>query len=136
MKRWQEFLFWVVCISLIDVFFLGVKNLTGIVLLNKWAPVVASFIMFVIGWIGVWFAVKSLKHKRTNTEKKNRLITGFVCVVEVWSVFLVFDTVEYFLENDMLRKSYFGIIIIVSMFLGWAAARVEPVLFKQKKKRK
>ncbi len=136
MKRWQEFLFWVVCISLIDVFFLGVKNLTGIVLLNKWAPVVASFIMFVIGWIGVWFAVKSLKHKRTNTEKKNRLITGFVCVVEVWSVFLVFDTVEYFLENDMLRKSYFGIIIIVSMFLGWAAARAEPVLFKQKKKRK
>jgi uncharacterized membrane protein len=136
MKRWQEFLFWLVCISLIDVFFLGVKNLTGIVLLNKWAPVVASFIMFVIGWIGVWFAVKSLKHKRTNTEKKNWLITGFVCVVEVWSVFLVFDTVEYFLENDMLRKSYFGIIIIVSMFLGWAAARVEPVLFKQKKKRK
>lgn len=136
MKRWQEFLFWVVCISLIGVFFWGVKNLTGIVLLNKWAPVVASFIMFVIGWIGVWFAVKSLKHKRTNTEKKNRLITDFVCLVEVWSVFLVFDTVEYFLENDMLRKSYFGIIIIVSMFLGWAAARVEPILFKQKKKRK
>lgn len=133
MKKWQEFLLWVVCFMIIDATFEFIKTLAENGTLSKWTFASVALAMFVVGWIAAFIGVKSLKNKKT--EKKNNWIVGLIYFVMVWSACMTFDVMRYSLENNMLNTYYFFGIGTALMFTGWACGRMETVLPKPKKRK-
>ena len=133
MKKWQEFLLWVICFVCIDIVFEFIKSLAENGTLSKWTFALVALAIFIIGWLVAFIGAKSLKNKKT--EKKNSWIIGLIYFVMVWSVCMTFDVMKYSLENNILNTYYFFGIGAASMFTGWACCRLETFLPKQKKKR-
>ena len=133
MKKWQEFLLWVVCFAFIDVVFEFIKSLAENGTLSKWTFALVALVMLVVGWIAAFVGAKSLKNKKTG--KRNNWIVGFIYFVIVWSVCMTFDVMKYSLENNILNTWYFFGIGCVLMFIGWSAGHLDTILPKQKKKR-
>ena len=134
MKKWQEFLLWVVCFVFIDATFEFIKTLAENGKLSQWTFALVALTMFVIGWIVVFISAKSLKNKKP--EKKNSWIVGFMYFVIVWSVCMTFDVMKYSLENNILNTYYFIGIGSAFLFTGWACGHLEHVFPKPKRKLK
>ena len=132
MKKWQEFLLWVVSFAFVDVTFEFIKTLAESGTLSKWTFALVALVMFVIGWIAAFVGAKTLK----KTEKKNNWIVGLIYFVMVWSVCMTFDVMRYSLENNILDTYYFFGIGTALLFTGWACCRLETVLPKPKRKLK
>lgn len=131
MKKWQEFLLWVVCFMFIDATFEFIKTLAESGTLSKWTFALVALAMFVIGWIAAFVGAKTLKNKKT--EKKNNWTVGLIYFVMVWSVCMTFDVMRYSLENNILNTYYFFGIGTALLFTGWACCRMETVLPKPKR---
>lgn len=131
MKKWQEFLLWVVCFAFIDAVFELIKSLAENEMLNRWTFAWGALAILVAGWFSVLFGIKSLQNKKSC--QKNNFVVGLSYFVLVLSVCLTFDVMKYSLENDMLNKWYFFCIGFVFMFLGWAAGRLDNILPKKRK---
>ena len=133
MKKWQEFLLWVVCFVFIDATFEFIKTLAENGKLSQWTFALVALTMFVVGWIAAFVGAKSLKNKKT--EKRNNWIVGLIYFVMVWSVCMTFDVMRYSLENNILNTYYFFGIGTALLFTGWASCRMETVLPKPKKRK-
>lgn len=134
MKKWQEFLLWVVCFAFIDATFEFIKTLAESGTLSKWAFALVALAIFVVGWIAVFIGAKSLKTKKE--EKRNSWVVGFIYFIIVWSVCMTFDVMKYSLENNILNTYYFFGIGSALLFTGWACGRLENILPKPKRKHK
>lgn len=133
MKKWQEFLLWVVCFVFIDATFEFIKTLAETGKLSQWIFALVALTMFVVGWIAAFVGAKSLKNKKTG--KRNNWIVGLIYFVMVWSVCMTFDVMRYSLENNILNTYYFFGIGTALLFTGWASCRMETVLPKTKKRK-
>ena len=131
MKKWQEFLLWIVCFAFIDVVSEFIKSLAENGALSKWTFALVALVMLVVGWIAVFVGAKSLKNKKI--EKRNNWIIGFTYFVIVWSVCMMFDVMKYSLENNILNTWYFFGIGGMFMFIGWACGHLEYIFPKNKK---
>ena len=78
MKKWQEFLLWVVCFAFIDVVFEFIKSLAENGTLSKWTFALVALVMLVVGWIAAFVGAKSLKNKKNPDGLIRR---GFLFVI-------------------------------------------------------
>ena len=129
MKKWQEFLLWFVVFFILNTSVESIKSFIENNMLNNWYFVLICFATLVLGWIGVFFAVKTLKNKGTKKpDKKKMFLTGFIYFVLVWSAFMGFETVDYSLKNNLLNHWFFFAVCLFFMFLGWAGSRLNSIL--------
>lgn len=136
MKKWQDFVLWILCFVGLDTFFDFIKSLTEKGLLNMWAFPIIGFIIFVLGWVAVFFVAKALKNKKTKkTEVKESFYVWFIWFVLFLSVFIMADVMRYFLENNMLNIWSLMVIGWCFMFIGWAGGRLDNLLLKPKKRK-
>ena len=137
MKKWQDFLLWILCFVGLDTWFDFIKSMIEKGVLSKWAFPIIGFIIFVLGWVGAFFVVKVLKNKKAKkTEHRESFYIWFIWFVLFLSVFIMADVMRYFLENNMLNMWCFIIIGLCFMFIGWAGGRLDNLLFKPKKQSK
>lgn len=134
MKKWQEFLLWVLAFFALDAIFDFMKSLVEKGVLEKWCLALIAFLTLFLGWIGVLFAVKSLKNRKTkNVERKKSFLVWFIYFVLIWSIFVTFDVMKYSLENGMLNHLYCFMFGVVFMFLGWAGGKLDKMFSKSNK---
>lgn len=137
MKRWQDFVLWILCFVGLDMWFDFIKSMIENGVLSKWAFPLIAFVMFVLGWVAVFFVAKALKNKKIKkTEFKESFGVWFIWFVLFLSVFIMADVMRYFLENNMLNIRSLIVIGWCFMFIGWAGGRLDSVLFKPKKQSK
>lgn len=136
MKKWQDFVLWILCFVGLDTFFDFIKSLTEQGVLNMWAFPIIGFIIFVLSWVAVFFVAKALKNKKIKkTEHRESFYVLFIWFVLFLSVFIMADMMRYFLENNMLNIWCFMVMGICFMFIGWAGGRLDNLLLKPKKRK-
>ena len=131
MKRWQEFLLLFVCFVVADMSFELIKYVTEQGFLPGYAVAWILLGLFVLGWTIVFRGTKSLKSKKTTT--KNIITVGFAYFMLFWSVYMTFEIMQYFLENNFLNHWYFFGVGVIFMFIGWAGGYLTNILSKSNK---
>jgi len=135
MKKWQDFLLWVIVFVMWDTFIEFIKSCIENGMFGEWVFVVLCSAVFVLAWVGVFFGMKVLKDKKINkTPKKITFLTWGMEFVLFWSVFAAFDVARYLLEHGMLNGLALLVVCVVFMFIGWAGGRLDSILFKPKTK--
>ena len=133
MKKWQDFLLWVVLFVLWDTLAEFVKSGAEAGLLSEWFFALFSFGVFVLAWLAVFFCLRILKGKKIKkTEKKKSFLTWGIEFVLFWSVFVTFDVARYLLEHDMLNGWLLLGVCMLFMFIGLVGGRLSDMLFKPK----
>ena len=135
MKRWQDFLLWVVLFVLWDTLAEFIKSSAEAGILSDWFFVLLSLGVFVSVWIAVFFGVRTLKNKKVKkTEKKKSFLTWGTEFVLFWSVCVTFDVAIYLLEHNMLNGWLLLGVCMLFMFIGFVGGRLNDLLFKPKNK--
>jgi len=135
MKKWQDFLLWVVVFVMWDTFIEFIKSCIERGMFSDWFFVLLCVAVFVLAWVGVFFGMKILKDKKIKkTSTKINFLTWAMEFVLFWSVFVAFDVARYLLEHGMLNGWVLLFVCVAFMFVGWAGGRLDSILFKPKTK--
>lgn len=132
MKKWQIALLWTALCLILMIPYSIVQTLTEDGILPKWSFAMTDITIFIVGWMYVFFRIKTLKNKQ---DAKKKLIRGFADIMIIWSIFMGSDMIAYFVNNNITNKWYFLAVGVVYIFIGWISARLDTIIPKTKDKK-
>lgn len=97
--------------------------------LSKWAIPSVAFLIMALCWAAMFKIMKSLKP----SNRTKRTTIWFVNFVIVWSMCIVFDVMNYSLQNNMLNRWYFIGIGLTFIYIGMVSGYWANMLSKQRK---
>lgn len=72
MKKWQEFLIWIIYFILVDVCFDFIQYFLDYSVFNRWYFFIVGFALLSLGWLGCWLDSKLGTIKKLNKNLKLR----------------------------------------------------------------
>ncbi len=130
MNFWKKFLLLFACFFVLDLFFMLIKSLIENSMFGVYMFPLIALLVFVVGWLCVFFMVKSSKN---NNKKRNLFLVNFVSFVIIISVLILDDVMLFLLEKDFRNELYFLSIGFMFLFVGFVIGRLYNMLPKNKK---